>query len=203
MFTRERIIVIMLVAVILLTASFYSFWQKQAASERISVQSEEQRKSGDAVNPTKADTAKTVEDCVVYISGAVNRPGVFHVPVNSRVVDVVQVAGGLTAAADQIKINLAEKIRDGMHIHVPDKNSTVVAGSGGTVISSSDGQEKVNINSAGKEELDKLPGIGPAMAERIVEYRETAGMFKDVADLKNVPGIGEAKFKRLADKITI
>lgn len=200
MLKKERIIIILAIAATILFASFYSFWQKNAIAEQTTIDWEEPPGKGEIAQRPQESQPESAY--VIYVSGAVTRPGVYEVPSNGRVLDAVNAAGGLTPEADQVKINLAEKIRDGMHIHVLNQNSgmspeTQLHRSGG------ENSDRININQAGKEELDKLPGVGPVMAERIIEYRETVGFFQDVTDLKKVPGIGEAKYNRLADKITI
>lgn len=131
---------------------------------------------------------------VVQVSGAVNKPGLYRVEPQSRVADAVNAAGGLADGADVGGIDLTLKVKDGMEIYVP-----VRAPAGGGPAAAG----KVSINAAGKDELDKLPGIGPVLAGRIVEYRRVHGPFKAVSDIKKVSGIGEAKFNRLKDKITL
>ncbi|CUH94133.1 hypothetical protein P22_0195 [Propionispora sp. 2/2-37] len=199
MLKKERIIIILAVAAIILIASFYSFWQKSAVAEQTTIEQEEPLIPKEDERRPQESQKESVY--VIYVSGAVTCPGVYEVPASGRVLDAVNAAGGLTPTADQVKINLAEKIRDGMHIHVLQQNSGTSPD--GKLRQGSDMPDRININQADKEELDKLPGIGPAMAERIIEYRETVGSFQDITDLKKVPGIGEAKYNRIVDKITI
>ena len=140
----------------------------------------------------------------VYVSGEVNRPGVVDLTSTSRVSDAIKACGDFTAAADKASVNLAKKVEDGMQIKVlaleapldnPKANST-----NSTAKSSGD---MININTADESELDKLPGIGPAMAKRIIEYRQTNGNFQTIEDIKNVSGIGEAKFNKMQDKLSL
>ena len=95
---------------------------------------------------------------------------------------------------------MAQAVKDGMHIAVPmtADNSPVQASKAAAT-----GGEKVSINQAGKAELEKLPGIGPVLAERIIEYRQSNGLFQDIADIQKVAGIGEAKFKQIASKLKL
>jgi len=191
---RKKLLVILVLAVLIVIGSFYSFWQKKSTSEVVS-SGEVQAKSVTLVEE------KTI-DIVVYISGAVNKPGVYKASQNARVFEIVTMAGGLTPEADEAKINMAQSVKDGMHIHVMDKvalPSNTVSGNTGT----GKAGNKVNINTADKSQLDTLPGIGPAMAERIIEYRQTSGGFKDMDELKKVQGIGTSKFEKLKEKITI
>jgi len=154
-----------------------------------------------AVPTASEPAARMPAQVVVYISGAVNKPGVFKVPADSRVLDAVNAAGGLAPGADVTKVNLAQPVKDGLHIHVP--GAPEVAPSGSQVHGGALEAGKININTADKAELDKLPGVGPALAERIIEYRKANGPFTDIAELKKVPGIGEAKFNQIKDKIRL
>lgn len=142
----------------------------------------------------------------VYVSGEVNKPGLIQIDSNARVSDAITACGNFTPLADKNAINLAQKLSDGIHIQVPTiKNSANTASA--TNNSSNSPNDKsndlININTATKEELDTLPGIGPATAEKILNYRQEHGNFQSIEDLKNVKGIGEAKFNKLQDKISI
>lgn len=142
----------------------------------------------------------------VYVSGEVNKPGLIQIDSNARVSDAITACGNFTPLADKNAINLAQKLSDGTHIQVPTiKNSANTTSS--TNNSSNSPNDKsndlVNINTATKEELDTLPGVGPATAEKILNYRQEHGNFQSIEDLKNVKGIGEAKFNKLQDKISI
>ena len=142
----------------------------------------------------------------VYVSGEVNKPGLIQIDSNARISDAITACGNFTPLADKNAINLAQKLSDGTHIQVPTiKNSANTTSS--TNNSSNSPNDKsndlVNINTATKEELDTLPGVGPATAEKILNYRQEHGNFQSIEDLKNVKGIGEAKFNKLQDKISI
>lgn len=149
--------------------------------------------------PTAPPTAAPVR---VYVSGAVNRPGVYTLPPRSLVDDALKAAGGAAAEADLDRINLALEVHDQQQVHVPRKGETVQAVSlaGGTA---PPGAQRVNINTAALADLDKLPKIGPATAQRIIDYRTKHGPFKKVEDLKNVSGIGDATFESLKDLVTV
>lgn len=188
---RKRLILIVALAIMIVAGSFYGYWQKYSTPDVAVSSVPTGEKSG--------GNSKDGED-IVYVSGAVNKPGVFKLPAGSRVLDAVNIAGGFAPGADNAKINLAQQVNDGMHINVPGSISPNNAAGTGSPARSGD---KININTADKAELDKLPGVGPAMAQRIVEYRQTNGLFKDTAEIKKVPGIGEAKFNQMKDKITI
>ena len=140
---------------------------------------------------------------IVYISGAVQQPDVYQVPVAARVKDVVLAAGGLTEDAAIDEINLAEHVADAQHIHIRRQGESPSPASpvDGAAESSKDGL--LNLNTASAADLDSLPGIGQSIAERIIEYRTTNGPFQSVEDLQKVKGIGPALFAKLAPLITV
>jgi len=158
-------------------------------------------------------TASQLPDVVVYVCGAVRSPGVVRLPHGARVTDALEVAGGPTAKAELAAVNLAAPVTDGQQIVVPERGAAVAAApaSGGTAGSSTSGGGLgatpagglININSASVEELDALDGVGPSTAQKIVDYRTTNGGFKTVDEIKNVPGIGDAKFAAMKDSITV
>lgn len=168
---------------------------------------------------SKAVQAKTVR---VQVSGAVLEPGIYDVPASCRVEEAIAAAGGMTENADSERVNLVRKVRDGMQIRVPvqkaartsrtqRKSAQATAGYGASTTKKSSstraGTEKnnsavqrVRINSASASELQQLPGIGPALAQRIVETRNS-GRFTSAEDLLRVPGIGKAKLAKLRDYV--
>jgi competence protein ComEA len=135
---------------------------------------------------------------VVYISGAVHHPGVYAVDAGARVADVVSHAGGLRADADMVAINLAAPVTDGQHVHVVAVGPIDVTVP--DTVSAAD-TTQIAINTATAAMLAELPGIGPALAERIVAYRTTHGNFDSMADLGEVPGIGPALQTKLGPYI--
>ncbi|PWH20679.1 MAG: DNA-binding protein [Ardenticatenia bacterium] len=140
----------------------------------------------------------------VYVTGAVYRPDVYELPASSIVKDALLAAGGATTDADLERINLALALHDEQHVHVPRRGEQAAQPareSDATVSETLPSQ--ININTATVEELVSLPGIGPALAERIVTWRETHGPFTHVTDIKQVPGIGEAIFARIQPYITV
>lgn len=170
---------------------------------------------------SKAAQTKTVR---VQVSGAVLEPGIYDVPANCRVEEAIATAGGLTENADSERVNLVRKVRDGMQIRVPvqkaartsstqRKNAQAKSGLGesasGKYGSAKAGSGKKNnqmprvrINSASASELQQLPGIGPALAQRIVETRNS-GRFTSAEDLLRVPGIGKAKLAKLGNYVEV
>ena len=144
---------------------------------------------------------------VVNVDGAVIAPGVFSLPVHSRVQDAVTAAGGFTENASQGSVNLAAVLEDGSHIYIPARmpNRDQVDDSAGSVIMLSASGELVrliNINQASLEELISLPGIGPVTAEKIIKYREEH-LFTRIEEIMKVPGIGPATYENINGLLTV
>lgn len=143
---------------------------------------------------------------VVNIDGAVQVPGVYTLPLHSRVVDVVELAGGLTENASPGSINLAAHLEDGSHIYVPARRTDQQSSSEeGTALGMSPEGELiplVNINQASLEALVALPGIGPVTAEKIISYREEH-IFTQIEEIQKVPGIGPATFEQIKKFLTV
>ncbi|MGI6177029.1 MAG: helix-hairpin-helix domain-containing protein [Eubacterium sp.] len=144
------------------------------------------------------------EKIIADISGAVLSPGVYELQAGSRLEDLIDCAGGLSEDADIDSINRASVVSDGEKIYVPRKseNRPVYSSSENTVEASSAGR-KVNINTAGADELETVPGIGPVTAQKILDYRELNGPFASIEELMNVKGIGEAKFEKMKDSVVV
>ncbi|MFM7679483.1 MAG: helix-hairpin-helix domain-containing protein [Roseiflexaceae bacterium] len=143
-------------------------------------------------------TATQVVASVVYISGAVLHPGVYTVDADARVADVVSHAGGLRADADMVAINLAAPVTDGQHVHIVAAGPIEVRV---PATGSATDTTQIAINTATAATLAELPGIGPALAERIVVYRTTHGNFANMEELGEVPGIGPALQTKLGPYI--
>ena len=140
----------------------------------------------------------------VDVKGAVKSPGIYDLPVGSRVNDAVQKAGGLTEQADSKSLNLAQKVSDEALVYVPTKgeeSASQQAGSG--VASSTSKEKKVNLNKASLEELKQVKGLGGKRAQDIIDHRETNGKFKSVDELKKVSGIGAKTIEKLKDYVTV
>ena len=162
----------------------------------------------DAGTTPQGEAPVKESEIVVYVAGAVNHPGVVQLAEGARAKDAVDACGGFLPTADTNGVNLAQKLKDGMQITVPEKSpqGTAVQGAAagaqaGTAKPLPEGM--VNINTADEKELDKLPGIGPAMAKRIVEYRTENGAFQAPEEIKRVKGIGDAKYEKMKDKIAL
>ena len=140
----------------------------------------------------------------VDVKGAVKSPGIYDLPVGSRVHDAVQKAGGLTDQADSKSLNLAQKVSDEALVYVPSKGEEATSqqtGSGTTPSTSKD--KKVNLNKASLEELKQVKGLGGKRAQDIIDHREANGKFKSVDELKKVSGIGAKTIEKLKDYVTV
>ena len=162
---------------------------------------------------TNSSTSQIIESgeeekIFVYAIGAVNKPGVIEVSVDSRLYEVIELAGGLTQNADQTAINLAKTVVDEEKIIIPYKEESSTKKENQKINqlfteTHSNNFGKININTAGVEELQMLSGIGKSTAEKIVNYRNENGKFEKIEDIKNVSGIGDSKLNSIKDKIVI
>ena len=151
---------------------------------------------------------------VVHITGAVNKPGIVKLKEGSRIEDAIEAAGGLNEDSDITNVNLAYILEDGTKIKIPtiddmknNKDSNyIIENSGSGVIISEENEISntiININKANQTELETLPGIGPSLADRIINYREEKGKFSKIEDIKNVTGIGDSKYSNIKDLIKV
>ncbi len=134
----------------------------------------------------------------VHVAGAVREPGIFALPATSRVWDALEAAGGATPEAMPHALNLAEPLLDGQRVYVP-TTSEVMERSADAPWQDT----RVNINTADRRTLETLPGIGPSLAQRIIDYRAANGSFKSVEDLLKVSGIGSKTLERLKELATV
>jgi competence protein ComEA len=187
---RKRIIAVLSIFILIFGYSLYDFINKNTIKEE-----------PPPIAVTVGGGKAVKEEPVIYVSGAVNKPGVFKIAPESRVIDAVNVAGGFSARADSEKINLAQQIKDGQHIHVPFK--TQPSDTKERVSAAEYSDRLININEATERELQELPGIGPALARRIVDYRTRNGPFEELSELRRVAGIGEMRFSQLEPLISL
>lgn len=167
-------------------------------------------------NKIENNIEKEKRKIVIHITGQVKNPGLVYLDEGARIADAIKEAGGSTKDAALDKVNLAYVLEDGQKIYIPNKNEKIseiqyiITDSGENVLKDTGkesnvkgGIKKVNINSANQEELETLPGVGPALAVRIIEYRNSNGKFEKVEDVQNVKGIGDSKFTNIKEYICI
>jgi competence protein ComEA len=157
---------------------------------------------------TTPGTTEPEQTVTVHAAGALVRPGVYVLPAGSRVADAVAAAGGPSPEADLHQLNLATRVGDGDRVHLPRKGeasagapAATVGGAGATPGPTR--PQVLDLNAAGAEELEALPGVGPALARAIVEHRTRNGRFRTVDDLVDVPGIGPAKLAALRPLVRV
>jgi competence protein ComEA len=155
-----------------------------------------------ASGPTPAASGRppgTGPALLVQVAGQVERPGVYRVAAGARVNDAVTHAGGLTRRADPAGVNLVARLQDGQQVVVPRRGAAVAAATGGATgaTGAAPSAGPVSLSSATVAQLDTLDGIGPTLAQRIVEYRQSHGGFSSVDQLRQVDGIGEKRFAAL------
>ena len=170
--------------------------------EELSVSAESETEEEGAVPQEEQEPAETV---YVYVCGAVNAPGVYELKKDARVFEAITLAGGMTAEAAPEAVSQARTVADGEQIYVPTVRGVQMQGSGveDIVTGNADVSGKVNINTAGKEELMTLTGIGEAKAQSILDYREEHGRFGSIEDLMLIEGIKEGVFNKIKEDITI
>lgn len=179
-------------------------------SQNASEENDDTNQSKEDAQPSQEDTSQRI---VIYIDGCVAHPDVYELPTSARVKDSIDRAGGLTSDADVAALNLASELHDGEKVHIPrvGEDATLTQDSTGAASGDSYRQDRgasttrkgqsptrpISLNKASKNELLELPGVGPAMADRIIADRREHGPFKHVEDLKRVKGIGSKKFEKL------
>lgn len=178
---------------------------------------DDEKNSNGEIKEDDCEENSTQNKIYIYVTGEVNSPGVVILNKGSRIVDAINEAGGTTDMADITKINLVYILEDGMKVNIPSVEKTEEpsnfqyvtsdSGDGKSDNSSHSSSERtynvVNINTATQTELETLPGIGPSLALKIINYRKENGSFSSIEDIKNVSGIGDSKFKNLKKYLTV
>ena len=187
---KEQIAIIGIIFLVLISIGYRFFLKDYLNKEdKISVD----YSSHELSNPIED---KSPMEIIVHVSGQVYKPGLVTLNTGDRVIDAVNLAGGLKKEADSDKINLARKVHDEEKIHIPSLGQDPIQdGQAPDIVNS-----KININLCSKTDLESLPGIGPATADKIINYRDN-NPFRRIEDLMNVSGIGEKKFEALKDSI--
>lgn len=186
-------------AVFLTAAGLYYGFGRSGASEAVLLETEAVVSEAETIVSTVENTAAAV--CYVHICGKVKDPGVYALPEGSRIFEAVEAAGGFADDAEEEALNLAEKVTDGMQIVVMSREEAAAAASEAALEAQNSGL--VNINTASREQLMTLKGIGESRADDIIRYREESGGFRVIEDIMKVPGIKEAGFQKIKDSITV
>lgn len=155
--------------------------------------------------PVKLQPPPTPGPLTVHVTGAVAKPGVYTLPLESRLQDALEAAGGLTAGADTTSLNLAARLQDGERVYIPLTSQDQLSNASGASSEQNGeaGTLLLDLNTATQAELESLPGIGPVTAQNIIADHEANGPFETIQDLERVTGIGPATFERLAPLITV
>ena len=201
----KKLLVKVIAGVILLAVAFAFYLVKNKTPEDdLTVSVIPDNTAANSVQATESAIKEEVR-IMVDVAGAVVNPSVVELPEGSRVFEAIEKAGGLTAEADTGTINQAEILTDGQKIYIPTKQEMKNGngGSGISVGSASVQSSLININTADSADLQEIPGVGPATAEKIISYRNENGKFNKIEDIKNVSGIGDKTFEKMKKKITV
>ena len=207
--TKKQKIIVIAIAGIVVIGIMYFIYNKNQAKEDINIENEI------LVNNVITNENNTNDDIVIiHITGSVKNPGIVKLKEGSRIEDAIESAGGLTENADITKVNLAYVVEDGTKIKIPSASEEDIGDediidskSGDNIIieenavPSNNSTQTININKATEKEFETLPGIGPSLASKIIEYRNQNGKFESIEDIKNVNGIGDNKYEKIKDLI--
>lgn len=192
------------IIIVIIIGIIYNVFKNKKSSEEIIY-------SNILVSEEKEESVKNdIRKIKVYVTGEVNNPGVIELEENSRIEDAINLAGGVTNNANLLDVNLAYSLEDGQKLYIPNINEKeekdyITTKNGEKIIEDGKAKSnsKININNGDIDELKNLPGVGEALAQRIINYRKENGNFNSIEDLKNVSGIGEKKFDNLKEFIEI
>ena len=194
-FSKEQKIIIGLIGIIIISIIIYYMTQKIGNDEIV-------------IDNTESIEEEEIEEKIaIHMTGCVKNPGIIELKEGERIDDAIQLAGGLTEEADLTNVNLAYKVEDGQKIYIPSihdiEEKEIIQENQEGIFGKENETGKVNINTAKQTELETLPGIGPTIALRIIEYRKENGEFTDIEELKEIEGIGEAKWEQIKDFVEI
>lgn len=210
---KNKLIKILLVATLII-ASIFLYLAKNNSSKDAEINRElnnSQQETSESVKEDvddEGESDKSEKTVICDVSGEIKNSKVCELKKGSRVEDAINYCGGLTEKADISGINRAKIIQDGEKIIIPKKGEKIFSQTSETAEDSSfskTGKEssKININTASNEELQNVTGIGPATADKIVKYRKEKGLFRNLAELKKVKGIGDKKYKKIKENLCI
>lgn len=224
---NKKNVIIICMIIVAIGVGIYLYYQKEIDTDSMDIlENMEKEIEADNDNTKKRENTDSnneiavEEKIAIHITGEVKKTGLLYLNKGARIADAIEKAGGASKNANLDIINLAYVLEDGQKIYIPNKNERIEqneyinSNSGDNVIveqgklghTKANGkgeQEKVNINLADQETLESLPGIGPSLAQRIIEYRESNGKFQKIEDIQNVKGIGDSKYSNIKEKICI
>ena len=193
----KKQIIITVIAIILIGYYLFSNQKENVVTENLTEFTLQNTVQNEVINPEE----NIEETILVHVAGQVANPGVVELKQGDRIQNAIEKAGGILETANLSNINLASFVEDGMKIYIPsvtENNEINISNQEEAVLNS-----KININTANQTQLEELEGIGEITALRIIEYRKQNGKFKTIEDLKNVKGIGDAKFDKIKDDIEV
>lgn len=222
-YDRKRLLTFAMIAAALATVGYFAVQPRPVASspvgaggphandEPVTTTGAPGRVGSESKLATAPATKATGNRVVVHVAGAVVRPGVVSLPLGARVVDAIDAVGGAVVLGDAHQLDLAALLVDGTRIYVPRVGEKLVgtgisagnASAGDAVGEEGSAPGPVNINTASRTELETLPGVGPSLAQAILDERQRLGGFANVADLKRVRGIGDRRFEQLQPLVTV
>ena len=204
-FTKKEQIVIILLILVIVIISIFSLLNKNFLANK----NEDLNKHMDIEDmienlEEEEDIVHEGQSIMIHISGQIYNPGIIELESDSRVIDAVNLAGGLKKDADLDRINLAKKLLDEEKIYIPKIGEDIPVEVSNEIAVSNSGETgyKIDINTCTKEQLMTLPGIGEVLAQRILDYRE-GNLFKTIDEIKNVSGIGEKKYESIKEFIIV
>lgn len=194
-FDREHLKPLATLLLLAVLVSLWFLWHSRARETHLTIPRPTTSEQP-ATDPSQLTNSQTPTAVVVDVGGRVKHPGVYTLPIGSRAIDALTAAGGALPGTDMTTVNQAQQLEDGEQLIVGADVNLSTAGSAPR-------SGKVNLNTASVQELDALPGIGPVLAGRIVAWRKTNGRYKSIEDLRQVSGVGDAKFADLRPLVRI
>lgn len=220
---NQKTVIILVILLIIVTVIIYKFTRIDNTEDKFSENYDILKNE----TSTKEENTEVVnkETIIIHVTGCVTRQGIVKLKEGDRISDAIESAGGITGEADMSRINLAYELEDGQKIYIPSINdkkvsdedeilkkeyitdepgdAIIVENNEETAVKKKEENTVININTAEQSELEQIPGVGSSTALKIIEYRKTNGKFKTIEDIKNVKGIGDAKFETMKNNICV
>lgn len=191
------LLILLLSVVTFCSCSKKSYLDKDSSTDTKLEDNSSNSSKSNSSKDTKDKTANSSGKCFVQVVGAVNKPGVYELEGDARIFQAILMAGGLREDADESNLNQAQKVSDGMKLEIRTRDEAMAAQQNDA------SDNKVDINTADAKTLMTLPGIGESKANSIIKYRESKGRFNSIEDLKNITGIKEGVYNKVADSIKV